>query len=75
MREKFILGIQHAFSPDLQIRASGERYRVDDAVGKLGGVTVLSARRALSSGRDTRQTRPDPNRSSLRWNLLVESQP
>ena len=39
---KMGLGLQYDLNPDLGLRLEGERYRVDDAVGNLGDINMLS---------------------------------
>ena len=35
-------GLQYALSPSLLIRAEGERYRINDAVGNRGDINLFS---------------------------------
>jgi OOP family OmpA-OmpF porin len=45
------VGLQYAFSPAFLLRAEGERYRINDAVGNHGGVNVVSVSLVFPFGR------------------------
>lgn len=45
------LGLQYAFSPSLLVRAEGERYRINDAVGNRGDVNLYSVSLVFPFGR------------------------
>jgi OOP family OmpA-OmpF porin len=45
------LGLQYAVSKSLLVRAEGERYRINDAVGNHGGVNVFSVSLVMPFGR------------------------
>ena len=59
---KLGLGLQYAFSPGFLMRVEAERMRVDDAVGRRGGVNVLSLSLVFPFGRGeaTRTTAAAP---------------
>lgn len=45
------LGLQYAFSPSFLVRAEGERYRINDAVGNHGDVNLYSVSLVFPFGR------------------------
>ena len=48
---KYGLGLQYAFSPSFLVRAEGERYRINDAVGNRGDVNLYSVSLVFPLGR------------------------
>ena len=48
---KFGAGLQYAFTPSLLVRAEGERYRVNDAVGNHGTINLFSLSLVFPFGR------------------------
>jgi OmpA-OmpF porin, OOP family len=50
---KFGAGLQYAFTPNLMLRGEAERYRINDAVGNHGDVSMYSVGLVFAFGRQT----------------------
>lgn len=55
---KYGLGVQYALTPALSMRLEGERYRVNDAVGKHADIDLISVGLVYRFGGPMRQAKP-----------------